>query len=203
MHCEDLWIEFQSRKQSIILSTIYKHLNSDLLAFQDKLEETLIKSENTKSNYIINGDINVNLLKSNSAKVKNYNDMINSVRCHSLISSPITFFPNCAPSLLDNIYTIITKGLCVYDISDHIPTFLMVQNLPVLNYDKPIFRRSMKNFDLETFLNDLQKQLQSIAVSNLTASVSNDSANLTYLKIFLTNMLLCDQCLEKKKKTLK
>jgi len=105
IQCEDLWIEFQSRKQSIILLTIYRYPNSDLLPFQDKYEKTLIKLNNTKADYIINGDINVNLLKSNCAKVMNYSDMINSIECHLLISSPTRFFPNCAPSLLDHIYT--------------------------------------------------------------------------------------------------
>jgi len=136
MQCEDLWIEFQSRKQSIILSTIYRHPNSDLLAFQDKLEETLIKLENTISKYIINGDINVNLLKSNCAKVKNYSDMINSVGCHSLISSPTRLFSQLRPITarvhLHKHNQAKHSELCVYDISDHIPTFLMVKNSPVL-----------------------------------------------------------------------
>jgi len=46
----------------------------------------------------------------------------------------------------------------------------MRENLPVLNVDKLIFNRSMKTFDLENFLNDLQKQLQNIAMSKLTTA---------------------------------
>ena len=44
--------------------SIKKIKHSDLQAFRYKLEENLVKLENNKSNYIINGDININLLKS-------------------------------------------------------------------------------------------------------------------------------------------
>jgi len=75
-----------------------------------------------------------------------------------------------------------------------------------------IFKRSMKTFDLEKFLNDLQEQLQNIAVLNdlqeqlqniavskLTTSVSNDSSCLTHtFEKFSTSMHLYVQCLEEK-----
>ena len=116
------------KKLDLILSTIYRHSNSDLQAFQCKLEENLVKLENSKSNYIINGNINIKLLKFSCSKVKNYSDMIIFVICHFLIDSRTRFCDNCVPSLLDHIYTNIselkiTSGLCPYDISDQIPTF--------------------------------------------------------------------------------
>jgi len=42
--------------------------------------------------------------------------------------------------------------------------------MPVLNVVKPIFKRLMKTFDFEKFLNDLQEQLQNIALSKLTTN---------------------------------
>ena len=70
-NCEDIWVEIESKKRNIIISTIYRHPNSDMTLFQNKLYETLIKLENDKLRYITSGDININLLKSNCAKVIN------------------------------------------------------------------------------------------------------------------------------------
>ena len=60
--CEDVWIEVKSTKQSSILSTIYRHPNSDVTNFQDKPCDIMLKLENNKTSYVINGNININLL---------------------------------------------------------------------------------------------------------------------------------------------
>ena len=177
-------IEIKSKKRNIILSTIYRHPNSDVISFQNKLCETLTKLEDAKLHYIINGDFNINLLKSNCAKVKNYQIMLDSVGCNSLIKSPTRFFTNCDPSLLDHIYSNINSydeisGIYFYDISDYLPTFLVMKNLLVSDCNKPIFRRTMKNFVTENFLSDLQEELQTIEISNPDISVNSIPQNLT------------------------
>ena len=48
-------------------------------------------------------------------------------------------------------------------------------------FDEPVLRRSMKNFNVENFLSDLQKQLKTLTETNLNTNVSSDSANLTKL----------------------
>ena len=139
-YCEDIWIEVKSTKQSLILSTIYRHPNSDVANFQDKLCDILLKLENNKTSCVINGDFNINLLNTKNNKVKNYTNMLTSVGCNSLINSPTRYSSNCTPSLLDHIYTNIsnlrkTSGICLHDISDHLPTFLNIDN----------FQHSIKN----------------------------------------------------------
>ena len=94
--CKDIWVEIQSKKLNLTLTTIHRHPTSDLQALLYKLEESLVKLEN--SNYIIIGDININLLKSSCSKVKNYSDMLIFVRCLSLINSPTRFCSKCVPS---------------------------------------------------------------------------------------------------------
>ena len=47
-NCEDIWVKIESKKRNIIISTIYRHPNSDMTLFQNKLCETLIKLENDK-----------------------------------------------------------------------------------------------------------------------------------------------------------
>ena len=56
--CEDTWIEFQSKTLNHTLSIIYRYSNSDQQAFQYKLEN-LVKLENSKCKYTINGDTNI------------------------------------------------------------------------------------------------------------------------------------------------
>ena len=164
-NCEDIWVEIESQKRNIIISTIYRHPNSDMMLFQNKLCKTLIKLGNDKLQCVISGDININLLKSNCAEVINYKLMLDSIGCNSLIASPTQFFTHCTPSLIDHIYSNIhncnkTSGICFYDISDHLPIFLVIKHLLVSIGTKPIFRRTMRNFVLEDFLTDLWEQLQ-------------------------------------------
>ena len=104
-NCEDTWIEIYSKTKSIILSTIYRYPTSNITEFHKKLRDTLIKLENSKANYIINGDMNINLLNPNNWKVKQYIDMLNSIGSCSFLTSPTRFFSNCTPSLLDHIYS--------------------------------------------------------------------------------------------------
>ena len=110
--------------------------------------------------------------------------MLDSIGCNLLIASPTRFFINCTPSLLDHIYSNIhncnkTSGICFYDISDHLPTFLVIKNLKGSIGTKPIFRRTMRNFVLEDFLTDLWEQLQAIEITNPNISVNKISQNLT------------------------
>ena len=183
-NCEDTWIEICSKSKSIILSTIYRHPTSNITEFHKKLGDTLIILENSTANYIINGDVNINLLNPNNSKVKQYIDMLNSTGSCSLLTSPTRFFSNCTPSLLDHIYSNMsnhpkTSGICLYDISDHLPTFLMIETLKHPALKKPSYKRSMKNFDIENFLVDLHKHVETINVFNPNTSVNSNATSLS------------------------
>ena len=84
-NCEDMWIEIYSKLKSIILSTIYRHPTSNITEFHKKLRDTVIILENSKANYIINGDINIYVLNPNNSKAKQYIDMLNSIGSGSLL----------------------------------------------------------------------------------------------------------------------
>ena len=174
------------------MSTIYRHPNSVVANFQDKLCDILLKLENNKTSYVINGDFNINLLNTKNNKVKNYTNMLTSVGCNSLINSPTRYSSNCTPSLLDHIYTNISNlrkssGICLYDISDHLPTFFNIDNFQHSIKNKTVYRRSMKHFNLEHFIADLQEHLQNIDVANPNSNVNNDSKQLISAFEFLLN----------------
>ena len=110
--------------------------------------------------------------------------MLNSIGSCSLLTSPTRFFSNCTPSLLDHIYSNMsnhpkTSGICLYDISNHLPTFLTIETLkhPVLR--KPSYKRLMKNFDIQNFLVDLYKHVQNINVPNPNTSVNSNATSLS------------------------
>ena len=113
--------------------------------------------------------------------VNNYTNTLNSVGCNSLINSPTRHFSNCTSLLLDHLYTNIsnlckTSGICLYDISDHLPTFLKIDNFQPSIKNKTVYRRSMKHFNLKHFVTDLQEHLQIIDVANPNSSVNKTSA---------------------------
>ena len=183
-NCKDIWIEIYFKTKSIILSTIYRHRTSNISEFHKKLRDTLIKLENSKAHYIINGDVNNNLLNPNNSKVKQYIDTLNSIGSCSLLTSTTRFFSNCPPSLLNHIYSTMsnhpkTSGICLYDISDHLPTSLLIETLKHPTVRKPSYKRSMKNFDNENFLDHLQKHVENINVSNPNTSVNSNATSLS------------------------
>ena len=82
-----------------------------------------------KSNYIIGGDINLNLLKYQiDTHITDYVNSILSFGCISLLNKLTRFSSTHQPSLLDHISTNIiddntTTGIAPYDISDQLPIF--------------------------------------------------------------------------------
>ena len=80
-----------------------------MLLFQNKLCENLNNVENNKLNYIVSGDININTLDKSISKIKNYINELTSIGCKLLINNPTRYADNCKSTLLDHIYTNITK----------------------------------------------------------------------------------------------
>ena len=122
-------------EKKIIVGVIYRHPNYNFQEFQKCLTTTLLNFEKAKCEFIICGDININLLSSSfNKRVVTYIETLLSNGCNSLINNPTRFSINGKPSLLDHIYTNkISNGkdcaICLYDISDHLPVFVMIENL--------------------------------------------------------------------------
>ena len=77
-NCEDLWIKLNHKNQNnCIVGTIYRHPHQIMKKFHEKLENTIEYLNDNKGTNYVAGDLNINLLKTNS-KIKNYVDMIYS-----------------------------------------------------------------------------------------------------------------------------
>ena len=96
---------------------------------------------------------------------------------------PLDFFPTAPHHCLITFTNISnchkTSGQCLYDISDHLPTFFIAKNVRVSESSKSMFKRSLKNFVLEHFLTDLQEQLLNIEVTNPNITANNYSTSLS------------------------
>ena len=110
--------------------------NFNSQAFQLAFTKLLEIMHSEKCNYIIGGDINLNLLKYQiDTHITDYVNSILSLGCISLINKPTRFSSTHQPSLLDHIYTNIiddntTTGIALYDISDHLPIFATLISIP-------------------------------------------------------------------------
>ena len=139
--------------KKIIVGVIYRHPNYNFQEFQKCFTTTLLNFENAKLVvilYIICGDININLLSNSSNKrVATYIETLLSNGCNSLINNPTRFSFNSKPSLLDHIYTNNISngkecGICLYDISDHLPVFVMIKNCKsIISNDIAAYTRSV------------------------------------------------------------
>ena len=103
-----------------------------------------------------------------------------------MIRNPTRFSDNGKASLLDHIYTNSTKlkikaGVCLYDISDHLPTFFILKNTNLSTERVTKLKRCMKNFILENFIFELNSQLSRIDFDSAHKNVNSHAHELTTL----------------------
>ena len=176
--CENLWIEIEQKPhfKKLIVGVIYRHPTYDFKTFENKLIDLLISFEDKKCEYVIIGDININLMMSDSnPKICHYIRSLESVGCNMHINTPTRFAENKNPSILDHIYSnsnnICNSGICLYDISDHLPIFLVKKNFnQSTNSENAAYVRCMKSFEPLNFVEDLDNNLQDV---RLKTSLSN------------------------------
>ena len=105
------------------------------------------------------------------------NDFINLMYSHFLqpfILEPTRIVNNNRSSLLDNIFTnthnkTLNSGNLSDKISDHMPNFLIIENIPEPKKHQKIKVRDMKNFHEDKFLRDLDelKQINLLQYENV------------------------------------
>ena len=97
----------------------------------------------------------------NITDIKSFIDIIYSHFFQPFITEPTRIIGRNKSSLIDNIFiNACTKSLnagnITEKISDHLPNFLIIQNLKEERLKRKIQIRDMKNFKLETFSTDLE-----------------------------------------------
>ena len=103
--------------------------------------------------------MNIDFLKYNShAQTEEYLDTLHSNSILPIITKP-TRFTNYTATLIDRLYTNNTNqmisGIATIDISDHLPTFCIV-NIPVQKHLYKNYYRDCRRFDSKLYLQDIK-----------------------------------------------
>ena len=157
---ESCWIEIiRKRQKNIIVGCIYRHPHNDRKHFLESLKSKLENLNSKGQEVFILGDININFLKYNiDNQTSDFLDMILSLGFLPIITKATRITDHTA-TLIDHIYTnvpqkVLKAGICLADISDHLPIFCTVANkLPVT--DDLRYFRDFSNFNDDLFLNDI------------------------------------------------
>lgn len=166
-YVELVCIDIYSPDSTYTVLNMYRHPNKGSVAeFQSDLENIFQILKNEGKNVIILGDININLLKIQNDKIKDYinNLIINSYTPCLTLPTRIT---DSTATLIDHIYIklkqteindrIITGNLLT-DITDHLPNFLLL-GTPV---NEMIKNRPYIRIYNETNISKLQADLSEV-----------------------------------------
>jgi exonuclease III len=159
---EALWIEIDNKsKSNLVCGVIYRHPKSDIDEFMKYLNSTVEKIHRERKCCIMMGDFNIDLLKYNSHQETD--DFINALCTlffHPQILQPTRVTDHSA-TLIDNIFFnsiehISISGNIVYDLSDHLPNFLLIKKSISNSHKDKIFTRDYSRFNQETLYSELR-----------------------------------------------
>ena len=174
---ECIFVKVTKNDQDVIVGSCYrKPDNSNYINFISTLSDK-ISSLNSSSKLIIAGDFNFNLFHiDNDIGVSTFIDSLHSLGLIHTISKPTRDISN-AISLLDNIYISNTisynSGLLYWDISDHFPIFIFIQNL----FSSPNITETIKyRLINETTLDNMANSLSTHNFDVILNSPSLDNA---------------------------
>lgn len=159
---ESCWVELiRKRQKNILIGCVYRHPSNDRDTFFENLKNKLENLNDKGHEVIVVGDMNINFLKYNDDnKTSEYLDMLLNLGFMPLITKA-TRITDHTSTLIDHIYTntpqkILKAGICLADVSDHLPVFCTVANkLPVTNEIK--YFRDYSTFDNELFIKEISE----------------------------------------------
>ena len=158
---ESCWVEIMRQKEkNIVIGSIYRHPANECATLHNALKEQLSNLNNKDKEVFVLGDININLFNYNrDNQTSDYLDMLLDLGYMPLISKATRITDHTA-TLIDHIYTnvpqkITKEGLCLADITDHLPVFCTVRNRLPVHHETKNFR-DFSHFDQHLFLSDLE-----------------------------------------------
>ena len=160
------WIELvqsDNSQDNLIVGVHYRHPKNNDDEYLKYLEKTLKLIKKEKKNVVITGDFNYNLLDyATNNKVNDFSSMFLGHLYMPHIIGPTRMTQNNKPSLIDNIFfnnsvMHCTSGNLIYNLSDHLPSFLLVNKMNYKVKSKcEVFTRDMSKFNQELFNESLQ-----------------------------------------------
>lgn len=163
---ENIAIEITINKTKILIIGTYRHPNNNTNNMTNFLKE--IKHQ---KNIILLGDININLLDNRNGPVRKYTNNLLELEFLPKINHPTRITKN-SKTLLDHIYSKgnkinklnIDTGIIITDISDHMGTFMIINNTPNKN-NKERIRIYSKN-NINKFIETLSTKINTLVIEN-------------------------------------
>jgi hypothetical protein len=158
---ETYWTEIILDKQpNRLIGVVYRHpINNDKKC-AEILNSTLNKIRKENKKVLLAGDFNFDLLKHET--VPNISDFLHMMLDNGFqpcITEPTRIVHGNKPSLVDNIFSnsieTCSSGNLFEKISDHLPSFVIIQTIKNKPKPKSTRRRNMKNFNPGNFQADL------------------------------------------------
>ena len=185
---EALWIEIENDTQgNLLCGVIYRHPHGNIDSFMDYLNSTVEKSHRERKMCVLMGDFNLDLLKFETHKETD--DFLNTMLTTNFLPQILqpTRITDHSATLIDNIFLNIHRemftisGNLIYDLTDHLPSFLITCNYACLPNKIKMFKRDYSNFNEAAFIRDCQSVNWEGLVS--TCSDANHMFNSFYAKL--------------------
>ena len=176
---ESVWIEIKQKKcKNIVIGCLYRHPHySNIDDFSSYVESTLNKLNKENKEVYITGDFNIDLLKYNS--ISKHQEFYNLMTANGYLPQIIqpTRITETTMTIIDNIYTNtfnndIISGNLLVEIADHLVQFVSVTKQANITSEHNYYKRSYKNWNEQSFLDDLS--IQNWSSNHVNA---NDSYN--------------------------
>ena len=159
---EALWIEIQLVGQSnIICAVLYRHPNGNLDNFMNYVNSTIEKIHHENKQCLIMGDFNIDLLRiDDHSDSENFINTLGSFCFQPQIIQPTRITSHSA-TLIDNIFFnsiehFIISGNIVYDLTDHLPNFIIFNKFASLPSNVKIYKRDYSRLDEKALIDEVQ-----------------------------------------------
>ena len=172
---ESIFINIKSNNITHTVGAIYRHPSGKIAHFNESLNKCL-KKFNSNNLFVIAGDINIVLLKTN---IQSTQDYLNTMLSYNLIPSMVipTRITDKSMTLIDHIFVRlpkskinnkITSGNFITDISDHLSNFAIIDIEVKRSTERPLIRLFTKK-NIEKFERNISSEF-----SNLTEQLNID-----------------------------
>ena len=157
---EALWIEINFIGQpNLICGIVYRHPNANLENVLNYIDSTIEKIHQQNKLSLLMGDFNLDLLKIGTHPASdNFLNSLGSFCFQPQILQP-TRITDHSSTLIDNIFFnsiehFTISGNLVYDLTDHLPNFIIFNKFSLISPKTKIHKRDFSNLDKSALINE-------------------------------------------------
>lgn len=164
---EVIWVELKCQNEKILCGTIYRHPNTSYNEFEDYLQEVYDTVARENNIFYIQGDLNIDGLKQDNTMSRHFYDFLlprNIIPCIAGIPTRITETTAtqidymCIFRPISKLDKHVHSGALLWDISDHLPVFIILKNSKMATGNKiNASRRNYSAYNIAQFRYELQQ----------------------------------------------